>query len=818
MGLLTVAKVAVENTAYSFDMLFDYSVPPDLLKNLLPGMRVLVSFGNSSKKRVGIVFSVSVETNSEKRLKRIQSILDETPIFTREMLLTANFIHERTFCTYFEACKLFLPLGMSMNVNVLYAANSNYSGDLQGDELKVYEFLSENSKYVSAEDVAEACKIKKISDIFDNLVSKGAVYQSIDAQRRTGDATVKMVRLAVDAEEDSERISKLTKKQREVVKILTDVGSASIREICYFTGFTAAVVSALEDKGIVETYDDEIYRKPYDDFSEETELSKITLSSEQNKAFNGILNLYESSSPEGALLYGVTGSGKTQVYLKLIDEALKDDKGIIVMIPEISLTPQLLNVFYNRYGGRVAVFHSALSLGQRLDEWKRVKRGEAKIAVGTRSAVFAPFDKIGLIIMDEEQEHTYKSEMTPRYHAKDVAAYRIGQHNGLLLLASATPSIETYTKAQNGVYSMFRLNNRYGNAVLPTVEIIDTTYRSDMVVENISKQLASELKDNFDKKQQSILLLNRRGYNTFAACTECGSVMTCPNCSISLTYHIKNGRLMCHYCGYSAPFSKKCPNCENETVRFSGSGTQRLEEELAEIVPGAKILRMDTDTTASRYSYDEKFKSFGNGEYDILIGTQMVAKGLDFPNVTLVGVLSVDLMLFNDDYKSGERAFDLITQVVGRSGRGDYPGKAFIQTSFPDSEIVTLAKAQDYKSFYDLELPIRKEMIYPPFCDICVIGFSGEKESAVDFSACAFLEKLKNLHSSEYKGEKLIVLGPVVPRIAKAGGKYRSRIIIKCKNNKNFRKMISTLLKQFEKDSKYKDISIYADINPENTM
>ena len=817
MGMATVAKIAVENTAYSFDMLFDYSVPSSLINEIEAGKRVLIPFGNTSKKRVGVVFAVTSVEDIDKKLKSISCILDDEPLLTREMLLTANFIHDKCFCTYFDSCRMFLPLGMSMDVKVLYACNSDYKTEtLDSDELKVFEYLKNKNTFVNADTIIKDCKLKKSTGLLDSMSEKGALLRSVDAHRRVGDATLKMVRLAVDPERDAEAISKLTKKQKEIIKVLNDVGSASIREICYFTGFTAAVISALENKGIVEVYVDEIYRNPY--VVEGQYKRDIVLSKQQNDAYTGLCELLFSNKPEAALLYGVTGSGKTQVYLKLIDKALETSKGIIVMIPEISLTPQILSVFHERYGEKVAVFHSALSLGERLDEWKRIKRGEAQIAVGTRSAVFAPFDEIGLIIIDEEQEHTYKSEMSPRFHARDVAGFRISKNNGLLVLASATPSIDSFTKAQNGFYSYFELNERYGNAVLPNVEIIDTTYQSDMVLENISKRLADELIENYNNKKQSILLLNRRGYNTYASCTECGTVMSCPNCSISLTYHIKNGRLMCHYCGYSVPFTHTCSNCGTDAMKFTGTGTQKLEEELKMIVPDARILRMDTDTTASRYSYDEKFGKFGNGEYDILVGTQMVAKGLNFPNVTLVGVLNIDQMLFNDDYKSGERAFDLITQVVGRSGRGDFPGKAFIQTSFPDSEIVTLAKEQDYKSFYNLELPIRKEMTYPPFCDLCVIGFSGEKEARVMFAATEFLNKLKEIHSQAYSDEKIIVLGPVTPRVAKIGGKYRARIIIKCRDSKRFREMIGNLLKQNEKNSKIKDVSLYAELNPENVM
>lgn len=818
MSELTIAKVAVENTAYSFDMLFDYSVPDSLCSEVCAGKRVLVPFGTSSKKRVGIVFSVSECQHTEKRLKKIDSVLDDEPLLTYEMLKTANFIRERCFCTFFEACKMFLPLGFSMSVSILYAVNSEFDSEISDEKEKIiYNFLKDKNNFVKSDLIAKTCSLTKIDDILDSMVSKGILIRNVDAQRRTGDATVKMVRLKIDVSDNSTDYGKITAKQKEVIKVLSDVGVASVKEICYFTGYTSAVVSALESKGIVEVFDSEVYRSPYSDV-DEPEYNEIVLSDEQQSAFDGLFSLYNEKLPKGALLYGVTGSGKTQVYLKLIDEAIKTDMGVIVMIPEISLTPQLLSIFYERYGSKVAVLHSALSLGQRLDEWKRIKRGEAKIAIGTRSAVFAPFDKIGLIIIDEEQEHTYKSEMTPRYHAREVASYRIGCHNGLLLLSSATPSIDTYTKAINGTYSLFKLNKRYGNAVLPTVETIDTTYQSDMVLENISKKMAEEIKSNLADGKQSILLLNRRGYNTYASCSECGTVATCPNCSISMTYHIKNGRLMCHYCGYSVPYTKKCSNCNNDTLKFVGAGTQKLEEELNMIAPEARVLRMDTDTTNSRYSYEENFSSFGKGEYDILVGTQMVAKGLNFENVTLVGVLSVDQMLFNDDYKSGERAFDLITQVVGRSGRGKSPGKAYIQTAFSDSEIICLAKEQDYESFYNIEINMRKQMVYPPFCDLCVIGFSGNIEYTVNTTANDFLAALKSVHSENYADQNIIVLGPVAPRISKVGGKFRSRIIIKCRNNKKFREMISILLKNFANNKKNADVSIYVDINPESLM
>lgn len=814
MNLFTIAKVAVENTAFSFDMLFDYSVPNFLIASVKPGARVFVPFGNGSKKRVGMVFSVRKEKELPLKVKNISGVLDLEPLLTEEMLLSANFVREQTFCTYFDACKQFLPIGYSAKITVYFAAVPDYNGVFaDGTEKAVYDFLLDKNRFLKDETVIKECKLQKCADILDRMFIEGKLLRNTDTKRRVNDAVLKMVKLK--PADDGAQTLKLTKKQENVIKALEEYQTLSVKELCYFAGVSATVVTGLESKGVIETYDREVYRS-VKMCSERKTGGEITLSDEQNTAFEGLKDLYYSDKAEGSLLFGVTGSGKTQVYLKLIDEAVKTDRGVIVMIPEISLTPQFISLFYNRYGDNVAVFHSALSLGERMDEWKRVKRGEAKIAVGTRSAVFAPFDDIGLIIIDEEQEHTYKSEMTPRYSAKDVAAYRTGRHKGLLLLSSATPSFDSYTKAQTGVYSLFTLKNRYGNAVLPDVEAVDTTYNSDMATDNISNRLSSALQENFENGKQSILLLNRRGYNTFAVCSECGTVATCPNCSISLTYHIKNGRLMCHYCGYTAPFSKKCSNCGNETLNFKGSGTQRLEEQLSEIVPSARVLRMDADTTVSRYSYEDKFKAFANQEYDILIGTQMVAKGLDFPNVTLVGVLCIDQMLYNDDYKAMERAFDLITQVVGRSGRGDSHGKAFIQTDFVDNDVIDLAKAQDYESFYNTELSIRRQMVYPPFCDICVIGFSGESETLTAKAANKFLNDLKVLHSENYSEQNIIVLGPAVPKVAKINGKFRVRIIIKCKNTKRMREMISALLKNFLKTNK--DISVFADMNPEDII
>lgn len=813
-----IAKVAVENTAYSFDDAFDYAIPEALTNEVRPGVRVLVPFGNGSKKRRGVVFALREKSKAAK-LKNIFSVLDKEPLLNNEMLRLAVYLKDECFCTLFDAAKAMLPTGLGLDFVTSYIANPDVTKEsekkLSDDELSVLHYLQEKSVYVNSDKLLKELGFKSDFPIAEKMADKGYLLSNIDSVRKIGDATVKMTRLTEFYYSVPEQ-PKLTPKQKQVVHFLDEIGSASVKEVCYFTGVTTAVIATLEKKGIVEFFDNEIFRRPK--FSCESSVkSEILLTDEQNNAYKNLFNQYKEHKASTSLLFGVTGSGKTQVYMKLIDEVLKDKKGIIVMVPEISLTPQLLELFYARYGSRVAVFHSALSMGERLDEWKRVKNGDAQIAIGTRSAVFAPFSELGLIIMDEEQEHTYKSEMTPRYHARNVAKFRSAFHNSLLLLASATPSLETYSQAKNGAYTLNVLNNRYGKAVLPEVITTDMKYGADLSnPKNLSAELLSSLKETIEDGKQAILLLNRRGYNTFAACESCGKVMVCPNCSISLTYHSKNGRLMCHYCGYSEKFTDVCRECGEKSVVYSGTGTQKLEEELHESLPNAKILRLDTDTTSSRYSFENSLKKFTNGEYNIMVGTQMVAKGLDFPNVTLVGIISIDQQLYNDDYKSSERAFDLLTQVIGRAGRGDCKGKAIIQTSFPENEIIRLSARQDYDAFYNLEIQMRKAMVYPPYCDLCTVSFVGADELQVKSASKLFMSGLKQKHKEEYHDLNLMVLGPIAPRLSKISGKYRYRLIVKCRNNKRLREFISVLLKEFAKDKRFAKITAYADIDPEN--
>ncbi len=807
-------KVAVEGVAYHFDAPYTYKIPLELKDRALVGCRVMVPFGNGNRKKQGLILSedsVLSEQDSGK-IKSISSVLDKAPLFDSEMIELVFWLKENTFCTLFEAAKTMLPAGIGLNYVVSYMAKELTDDaycKLKFDELRVYNYLKDKCQFVKSEKITEDLGLLDNTEILEKMVKNGILITNVDAKRKTGDLTVKNVRIALSEEQANSVMGSLTAKQKSVLRLLLDIGTASVKEVCYFTGVTPAVVSALVKKGYCQVYDSEIYRKPKYEKTEAKPLSPV-LSEEQFKAFSQLYEKYKSPEGSASLLFGVTGSGKTSVFLKLIEEVVKDGKGVIVMVPEIALTPQTLGIFYSHFGDKVAVFHSALSAGERIDEWKRVKNGHAKIAIGTRSAVFAPFSDLGLIVIDEEQEHTYKSEMSPRYHARDVARFRCAYNKALLVLSSATPSVETYKNALDGKYGFHKLAKRYGEARLPDVVTVDTSGAKGA----ISNELYAAIEETLNNNNQAILLMNRRGFNTFASCTVCKTVLTCPNCSISLTYHNANNRLMCHYCGYSSPFTDACPACGEKSVRYAGVGTQKIEDELSAVFPNARVLRMDADTTMARYSYQDKLTAFAKGDYDILLGTQMVAKGLDFPRVTLVGIISIDHQLYNDDFRSSERAFDLLTQVIGRSGRGAQKGKAFIQTVLPDNDIIELSSAQDYESFYETEALIRKTMVYPPYCDLCRLTFTSENFGKSFHGAKVFSDMIIQSVSGEFGDVKINLLGPLQPRISKISNKYRNIITIKCKNNKRFREMLSQNLKAFLKNTKINDVSISVDINP----
>ncbi|MCI8497554.1 MAG: primosomal protein N' [Clostridiales bacterium] len=819
MNPTLVAQIAVEQTAFSFDKPYDYLIPETLRDKVQPGCRVMVPFGRSNHKRQGMVLRV-MQSDERSLIKPVLAVLDKAPLLRSELLSLAEYLAQKTYCTLFEAVRAMLPAGLSLQLTMSYRLQDHLSAGLldtlSQEEQEAVRLIRNCRGPVRRSRLVELLGISEDSDLLQGLVDKGVLLCSDDAVRRVGDAAIRMVRAAAPQEELEELLTrKLTPKQTGVMDLLYQSGGASVKEVCYFAACTPAVVDALVRKGLAEYYEEEAYRSPvHRDIVPNR--AEIVLTDEQSAAFDGLREQYCAGGGT-ALLYGVTGSGKTQVFLKLVDEVVRDGRSVIVMVPEISLTPQTLELFYARYGDRVAVMHSGLSLGERLDEWKRVRQGKASIIVGTRSAVFAPCERLGLIVMDEEQEHTYKSESSPRFHARDAARFRCAQSGALLLLASATPSVESFYAAKRGKYRLYELRKRYGEARLPRVTTIDMRLETGGSAV-LSAPLKEALCENLAAGKQSVLLLNRRGYSTFVSCRSCGHVVTCPNCSISLTYHSANGQLMCHYCGHTQQMVSTCPECGAQQVRYSGCGTQRMETEIAAELPGARILRLDTDTTMARFSHERKLGAFANGEYDILLGTQMVAKGLNFPNVTLVGVVSADQSLFGDDYRSFESTFALLTQVVGRSGRGEDAGEAMIQTFAPEHPVIELAARQDYGAFFETEIASRKAMLYPPFCDICLIGFVGVEKEQVAAAAQAFLRMLTQTAKERYPDLPLRVLCPVAAAVPKAGGKYRWRLIIKCRDTRRFRQMAGELLKTFAKCPEYKRVTAYADMNPDKIL
>ena len=806
-----VAYVAVENAIVHFDHAFSYRIPEGM--NVQAGCRVAIPFGRGNTKRQGVVLRVGEEDGEN--LKEISELLDMEPVLNDEMLKLCAFMKSHCFCTYYDAVRAMLPAGINYRLSVEYSVSSDLGDrfyDLSDEQRRIVSII--RSKNNKAEKNALMQEFGYADPaVFDEMEADGILEKNDTAMRKIGDKTIKMMRLSDDAETLLQGM-KLSAKQESVIDLLSTVGSASVKEVCYYTGVTVSVPDTLVRKGLAVYFDDEVFRVPKYDTSVKRE---VTLTDEQQRAYDELCELYETDKPEISLLYGITGSGKTSVFFKLIERAVEDGKDVIVMVPEIALTPQMIAMFRANFGDKVAVFHSALSLGERLDEYKRVSRGIAKIAIGTRSAVFAPFDNLGLIIMDEEQEHTYKSESKPRFNAKELAKFRCSYHKALLLFSSATPSVETFYYANEGRYHKHTLTKRYGTATLPDVIIADMNEEIEVGnTGSYSNILLQNIEENLDTGKQSILLLNRRGYNSYVCCNSCREPITCPNCSITLTYHSVNNRLMCHYCGYSIPYQTQCLSCGSHSLRLRGTGTQRAEVEIAEIFPHARILRMDTDSTMTRSSHEKKLTAFANGEYDILIGTQMVAKGLDFPNVTLVGVLNADHMLYLDDYRSFENTFSLLTQVVGRSGRGKNKGRAIIQTYTPENPIITLAAQQDYDAFYASEIGIRKAMLYPPFASICLIGFVGENAKLTEGAALTFTQQMTQLLKTDYTDIPLRVLGPSQAAVFKVSNKYRYKLILKCRNDNRFREMIGRMLAQFSSMREFNGVTVYADMDPLN--
>ena len=747
--------VAVSNATFHFDKLYTYAVMPDQQDTVRLGSMVLVPFGRGSRARMGVVLACDAEPESAK-LKFLFDVAPASACLTPELLRLVHFLKERTFCTYYEAVKAVIPYGAQYKPTV-------------------------------AEDGVTPVLQKQLVRHTEN------VYKLVGMLPPKPRPTAKQLAAVALLAGGERTLSALEEK-----------------------GISRAVLDNLCAKGVLECSK---VNKSIDLYSSiPLKNEPILLTEEQQAAYDALLPGLEDAAPHSALLYGVTGSGKTLVFLKLIEHCLQMGRRALVLVPEISLTPQMILRLKSQFGKRVAVQHSALNHTERLLQWQMIQDGGADIVVGTRSAIFSPLENIGLVIIDEEQEHTYRSESAPRYSAHEVARQRAAENGALLLLASATPSTESYYAAQHGRTQLVRLTKRYGGNPLPKVQIVDM--RAELASGNpreISLAMEDAIQHNLEAGKQTILLLNRRGYQTVAQCEDCREVLKCPKCSVPMVYHKSAHKLLCHYCGSQLdPPPARCPACGGK-LQYRGFGTQKAEEELAKLFPEARILRMDQDTTAAKDAHEKLLAKFARHEYDIMVGTQMVAKGLDFENVTLVGVLGIDSLLFAQGFRAYETVFSLVTQVVGRSGRAKDPGFAIIQTTEPDNPVLNLAAAQDYDAFFEQEIAYRKLGLYPPFCGLCVVGFAGPKESEVARASARFAALLGR-QAAKQPDLPLRVLGPTPGSIEKINDFYRYKLTVKCRNDRRFRDLIRETLTLYEQEKLPGKATVVVDLHSDGDI
>ena len=811
-----IGKIAVSAANFAIDKPYSYAIPEGMA--LTPGQRVTVPFGRGNRRCEGVV--LSVEDAQAHGLKTVAQVLDEKPLLSDTMLRLAAFMRERYFCTFFDAVRVMLPAGLWFKERNVYTLTEDQSWQEKPPKREyALEILRElEARGGSAEQAALRSIVSEeeaLSNVLLYLVRKKWVSGERSLLRQTKDKTEKIATLASSSEEAMEFASHRPRSaamQRSVLELLCAIGSASVKEICYYTGATTATVNRLAELGYVALTDKPVLRCR--EIRPAVLDGPLVLNEEQNAAFQGLCDRMEQEKPGVALLHGVTGSGKTAVYLKLISRCLESGKSAMLLVPEIGLTPQLLSLVAAHFGKAIAVQHSSLSPGERNDQWKRIACGEARVVIGTRSAVFAPCEKLGLIILDEEQEHSYKSENSPRYAAKEVAIWRGARENALVLLGSATPSVESMFRAKNGDYELYTLRERFNGRALPQVRIVDMGEEVKNGNDSIfSCDLLETMEKTHKAGKQTVLFLNRRGNSRALVCVSCGEAPECPRCSARLTYHSANERLMCHYCGYSAPVPERCPKCGGPLKRV-GVGTQKAQEELQQRFPELEVARMDADTVSAVNTHEKILDRFKNDRIPVLLGTQMVAKGLNLPDVTLVGVLDADRELYSGSYRAAETTFNMLTQVVGRAGRGDMPGQAMIQTLVPKHKVVELAAKQDYDSFYEMEIRLRKLQECPPFGDLTSITFLGQEESRVLRGAAKFRDSLNAcLKQEAYKGEICRCLGPAPCAVPKINYNFRYRLTLRCRMTKSLRQLIAYLLRQFMQDRENRGVSAFADVN-----
>ncbi|WP_143287667.1 replication restart helicase PriA [Butyricicoccus pullicaecorum] len=812
---MPVCGVAVSAATYAIDKLYDYSIPEPLIPAVKVGCRVLVPFGRGNKKVEGMVLVLRPEAYSAQRLKPVTEVLDEEPVLDATQIKLGIWLREHLYCTFFDCLRLMLPSGLWFQRKETYTLVQQPILPLSQPLQEIMDLFSEDVPERTVEEIRRFTNGRCTGVMLSQLEAEGYLVYHSNIKQKTLDKTERILSLAIDPAEAMQKASRArTPAQMDVVSLLSDGCSMSQKEVLYMTGISESALRGMVRKGILEQSSIETLRVP--DYSMIEQIPAPVLSNEQEQAYQGIRQLLDSGKPEAALLFGVTGSGKTQIYLKLIDDVLAQGRSAIMLVPEIGLTPQFIRLFVGRFGDTVSVLHSALSAGERYDSWKKIRSGRARVVIGTRSAVFAPVRDLGLIVLDEEQDSAYKSEQSPRYHARDVAKRRVQQENAVLVLGSATPSIESYYGAQQGRYPMFTLRERYQGAALPQVTIADIRGESRAGwTYTIGQTLYEALQENLERGEQSILFLNRRGNSRVIGCSMCGWIPECPSCSTTLTYHSVSGRAMCHFCGASIEISGLCPVCYSPHLFTECPGTQKVEEELHTILPKARVLRMDADTTSKKGSHHHLLEIFAKGRADILLGTQMVAKGLDFDHVTLVGVLDADQSLFAQDYRAKERTFSLITQVVGRAGRRGKQGRAIIQTYNPDHPVLLCAARQDYEQFYADEIESRQALLMPPVEQMLMLTGTGENESDVLAALLRLKQRILSLMEGQFSDFHYPVLGPSPASVVRVMGRYRYHLILRCPDNKRRRQLISGVLIEFSKDNKNRGVSLFADLNPD---
>ncbi len=812
-----IAEVVISNSTRQFDRVYHYMIPDRFIGKISPGIRVIVPFGKSNRHREGYVLGVCSESGHAD-LKEISDVVDENSVLDINMIKLAHWMKHRYISTYSDVFKCLLPPGTGLRSSKTISL-LKLDSTIKGNYAKILQTLMDFGGELEYDNLQTETKIKGILKYLSKLEELECISVREEFGAKVSEKFVKVAYLARPAQEvlqDIEGNRLRSIKQVRILEMLLENDHISVNDLARFAGVSKSVLDTLNKYGYIGFKDIEVTRDPYENRTFE-KTSPLKPTEEQEHILSSVKGMLDSNNFNEVLLHGITGSGKTEVYLQLIDHCINAHKQAIVLVPEISLTPQMVERFKGRFGEYVAVLHSRLSLGERYDQWRLIKSGRIKVAVGARSAVFAPFDNLGIIIIDEEHENSYKSEISPKYHAVEVARERCKYENGVLLYGSATPSIENYYRAVSGEIKLFKMVKRANNLTLPQVEVVDMRCELDEGNRTIfSRALSGEIEENIRRKEQTIIFLNRRGYSSFVLCRNCGYVLKCHKCDVSMTYHSYDERLICHYCGYTVKNVANCPKCKSSHIKGFGTGTQKIEDEIKKHFPDSSVIRMDMDTTTYKNSHEDILKNFRENNTNILVGTQMIAKGHDFPNVTLVGVLAADSILNTGDFRATERTFQLITQVAGRAGRGKVPGRVIIQTYNTENYSIECACSQDYTGFFEKELIVRERLSYPPFTNIGSIVLSGINDRMV-YNKAVDVKKFVDSQFTD-DGNNISILGPSRSIITKIKNKFRWRIVIKYQELEKLIDVLTGVYDKFYQGQDKNDTSISVDINPINML